>query len=429
MDDGSGGTNVVGRAGAVCAVLLTCAVLGGTTATAASAKGRPSPAPVSRALSDAGVDSSLDPAQLRSQIAEASRLRDDLTASNAKIAAATTRLERLSLQANQLLQEYAKARAAEREARAEADRNLKLFEEMNAQASDDRRAVGAWAFHVYTGGGSIADLTAMFEALSMPASEASDPVAHLAYLSDQKVHALERIQSLAAEQRGVARKAVEARSAATVAALAAADARKKLDGVIAKQRRELESTRALHAEQVRRVGPISGLLLGSENSEALEVTRDLRRALKLPDLFADGSAKACDGDERDYPNGHIPARALCPLQTAPGHSLRPGAAAAFNALSKAYERDAGAPLCVTDSYRSLAEQVSVKASRGKWAATPGTSEHGLGMALDLCGGIESFGSPAHLWMRQNAPLYGWYHPAWAGPGGSLPEPWHWEYAG
>jgi hypothetical protein len=410
-------------------VLLTCAVLGGTTATAASAKGRPSPAPTSRALSDAGVDSSLDPAQLRSQIAEANRLRDELTASNAKIAAATTRLERLSLQANQLLQEYAKARAAEREARAEADRNLKLFEEMNAQASDDRRAVGAWAFHVYTGGGSIADLTAMFEALSMPASEASDPVAHLAYLSDQKVHALERIQSLAAEQRGVARKAVEARSAATVAALAAADARKKLDGVIAKQRREMESTRALHAEQVRRVGPISGLLLGSENSEALEVTRDLRRALKLPDLFVDGSANACDGDERDYPNGHIPARALCPLQAAPGHSLRPGAAAAFNALSKAYEKDAGAPLCVTDSYRSLAEQVSVKASRGKWAATPGTSEHGLGMALDLCGGIESFGSPAHLWMRQNAPLYGWYHPAWAGPGGSLPEPWHWEYAG
>jgi hypothetical protein len=410
-------------------VLLTCAVLGGTTATAASAKGRPSPAPASRALSDAGVDSSLDPAQLRSQIAEANRLRDELTASNAKIAAATTRLERLSLQANQLLQEYAKARAAEREARAEADRNLKLFEEMNAQATDDRRAVGAWAFHVYTGGGSIADLTAMFEALSMPASEASDPVAHLAYLSDQKVHALERIQSLASEQRGVALKAVEARSAATVAALAAADARRKLDAVIARQRRELESTRALHAEQVRRVGPISGLLLGSENSHALEVTRELRRALKLPELFVDGSANACDGDERDYPNGHIPARALCPLHGAPGHSLRPGAAAAFNALSKAYEKDAGVPLCVTDSYRSLAEQVSVKASRGKWAATPGTSEHGLGMALDLCGGIQSFGSPAHLWMRQNAPLYGWYHPAWAGPGGSLPEPWHWEYAG
>ena len=117
------------------------------------------------------------------------------------------------------------------------------------------------------------------------------------------------------------------------------------------------------------------------------------------------------------------------LGNAPGQSLRPGAAASFNAMSKAYERDTGSAICVTDSYRSLPEQVSVKAVKGKWAATPGTSEHGLGLALDLCGGIQSFGGPAHLWMRQNAPLYGWFHPSWAQAGGSLPEPWHWEYAG
>ena len=28
-----------------------------------------------------------------------------------------------------------------------------------------------------------------------------------------------------------------------------------------------------------------------------------------------------------------------------------------------------------------------------------------------------------------APLYGWFHPDWAEASGSLPEPWHWEYAG
>jgi hypothetical protein len=421
---------VIRSAGAAAFAVLVVGVLTPPAAAAAPAAGpRPTPTAHSRAISDAGADQSLDPAELRSQIAEANRLRDELMASNAKIAAATTRLERLALQANELLQEYAKARDAERAARAEADRNLKLFEEMNAQATDDRRALGAWAFHVYTGGGSLADFTAMFEALSTPASEASDPIAHLAYLSDQRVHALERIKSLAAGQRDVATRAVDARSAAAVAAIAAAEARKKLDAVIVKQKRELESTRALHAEQVRRVGPISGLLLGSESQAALQTTKELRKALRLPELFADGSKRSCDGDERDYPNGHIPAKALCPLYKAPGESLRPGAAAAFNALSKAYEKDSGRPLCVTDSYRSLAEQVSVKASRGKWAATPGTSEHGLGVALDLCGGVQSFGSPAHLWMRQNAPLYGWYHPAWAGAGGSLPEPWHWEYAG
>ena len=84
---------------------------------------------------------------------------------------------------------------------------------------------------------------------------------------------------------------------------------------------------------------------------------------------------------------------------------------------------------MTDSYRSLAEQVAVKADKGKWAATPGRSQHGLGLAVDLCGGINELRDRAHLWMKQNAPLYGWFHPAWAEPGGSLPEPWHWEYAG
>jgi zinc D-Ala-D-Ala carboxypeptidase len=428
------GPDVFRQAGAVCAVLAACVLSGTTVAAAAPAPQAatpvsPSPTPASRGITDAGVDESLGQAELAAQIAAADRLREDLLSSNAQIAAATTRLERLALQANELLQQYARARDAERTAREEADRNLALFEEMNAQATDDRRALGAWAFHVYTGGGSLADLSAILDALTSPASEAIDPLAHLDYLSDQRTHALERIQSLAADQQVVALKAVDARSAATVAALQAADARRKLDAVIAKQKRELDSTRALHAEQVKKVGPISGLLLGSEDERALNTTRELRKALALPELFADGSSRACDGDDADYPNGHIPAKALCGLYQAPGESLRPRAAAAFNALSKAYEHDTGSPVCVTDSYRSLAEQVSVKAAKGKWAATPGTSEHGLGLALDLCGGIEDFGSPAHLWMRQNAPLYGWFHPAWAQSGGSLPEPWHWEYAG
>ena len=98
-------------------------------------------------------------------------------------------------------------------------------------------------------------------------------------------------------------------------------------------------------------------------------------------------------------------------------------------MSMAYQRDTGHLLCVTDSYRSYASQVVVKASRGSWAATPGTSTHGMGRALDLCGGVNSFGHPAHLWMQQNAPLYGWFHPSWASAGGALPEPWHWEFSG
>ena len=139
--------------------------------------------------------------------------------------------------------------------------------------------------------------------------------------------------------------------------------------------------------------------------------------------------KACSRNERAYPNGRVPRSALCSLRGEPGESLRPRAAASFNALSLAFEKANGRPLCVTDSYRSYDEQVAVKASRGRWAATPGRSEHGLGHALDLCGGVDRFGTTAHQWMQDNAPRFGWVHPSWAEAKGSLPEPWHWEFTG
>ena len=139
--------------------------------------------------------------------------------------------------------------------------------------------------------------------------------------------------------------------------------------------------------------------------------------------------KACSGNDRAYPNGQVPRSALCSLRGEPGESLRPRAAASFNALSLAFEKDNGRPLCVTDSYRSYDEQVAVKASRGRWAATPGRSEHGLGLAVDLCGGVDRFGTTAHRWMQSNAPRFGWVHPSWAQANGSLPEPWHWEFTG
>jgi len=137
----------------------------------------------------------------------------------------------------------------------------------------------------------------------------------------------------------------------------------------------------------------------------------------------------CRGaDISSYPNGSVPVSALCPLWAAPGENLRADAAHAFQALSEAYALNFGDPICVTDSYRTLGEQVSLYATKPHLAARPGSSNHGWGTALDLCGGIQSFGSAQHVWMRQNAPLFGYFHPTWAQAGGSRPEPWHWEYA-
>ncbi len=134
----------------------------------------------------------------------------------------------------------------------------------------------------------------------------------------------------------------------------------------------------------------------------------------------------CDGAPgvSSYANGFLPASALCPIGVG-SHALRADAAAAFQAMNAAY----GNQLCVTDSYRSYAGQVDVFARKPGLAAVPGTSNHGWGVAVDFCGGIETFGTPAHEWMVANARQFGWTHPSWAQQGGSRPEAWHWEFVG
>ncbi|MDF5757610.1 D-alanyl-D-alanine carboxypeptidase family protein [Spongiactinospora sp. TRM90649] len=130
--------------------------------------------------------------------------------------------------------------------------------------------------------------------------------------------------------------------------------------------------------------------------------------------------KSADG----FPNGLIPAAYLCPLQQR-GQELRADAAIAFISLNEAYRKQFGTPMCVTDSYRSLAAQQSVYYRRPGFAAVPGRSNHGLGMAVDLCGGVQISGSAQFRWLEANGKRYGWIHPKWAY---SSPfEPWHWEY--
>ena len=65
-----------------------------------------------------------------------------------------------------------------------------------------------------------------------------------------------------------------------------------------------------------------------------------------------------------------------------------------------------------------------------FAAVPGTSVHGWGRAVDFedGGGKLTFDSAGYQWLKANAARFGFVHPAWAEPGGSSPEPWHWEHA-
>lgn len=128
-----------------------------------------------------------------------------------------------------------------------------------------------------------------------------------------------------------------------------------------------------------------------------------------------------------YGNGLIPVELLCELQFSPGQRLRCDAAAQLERLNSAFAARFGRNLGVSDSYRSYAAQVATKGLKKDLAATPGTSQHGWGLAVDLSDGIQSFGTAEHEWMRVNAPALGWDNPDWARQGGAKPEPWHWEY--
>ncbi|MEV5575533.1 D-alanyl-D-alanine carboxypeptidase family protein [Spirillospora sp. NPDC052269] len=134
--------------------------------------------------------------------------------------------------------------------------------------------------------------------------------------------------------------------------------------------------------------------------------------------------KSLASESTKFPNGLIPDKYLCPLPKR-GMMLRADAALAFYKLNAAYKRRFGHQMCVTSSYRSLADQHRVYAERPGFAAVPGTSNHGKGQAVDLCDGVQNQGSTQFNWMRANAGTYGWFHPSWAY---SSPfEPWHWEY--
>ncbi|WP_249187761.1 M15 family metallopeptidase [Nocardiopsis sp. MG754419] len=139
----------------------------------------------------------------------------------------------------------------------------------------------------------------------------------------------------------------------------------------------------------------------------------------------EASEGVCAGDDvAGFDNGHIPDTVLCPLPQA-GEMLRADAAESFVALDEAYRAEFGRPMCVTDSYRPYHEQVRLfQEMLPGMAARPGTSAHGLGIAVDLCGGVNEVGTAEHRWMLDQAPSHGWDNPDWARGGF---EPWHWEY--
>ena len=129
-----------------------------------------------------------------------------------------------------------------------------------------------------------------------------------------------------------------------------------------------------------------------------------------------------------YSNGGIPDSELQALSFSPGSKMNKKAAAAMEEMNKAYKADNGSNLTINEAYRDCATQIRYSKELGSRAAPapPCVSNHGWGLAADI--EVGAFGSSTYNWLKANAHKYGYVHPAWAEPGGSNPEQWHWEYA-
>ena len=129
-----------------------------------------------------------------------------------------------------------------------------------------------------------------------------------------------------------------------------------------------------------------------------------------------------------HSNGEIPDSELQTLSFSPGNKMNKKAAAAMEEMNKAYKADNGSDLTINEAYRDCATQIRYRKELGKRAAPapPCRSNHGWGLAADI--NVGGFDSSVYKWLKANAHKYGYVHPAWAEPGGSNSEPWHWEYA-
>lgn len=136
-----------------------------------------------------------------------------------------------------------------------------------------------------------------------------------------------------------------------------------------------------------------------------------------------------------FSNGLIDAAQLSPVPWSNTTSiyLRGDATNALIALNEAFRSDFGYNLPLNDGYRSFQDQVHAKLIYGANAATPGTSNHGWAMAVDVAdrnGYQIGFSDPIYIWLKRYGPTFGWAHPDWAEPGGAGPdEAWHWEFYG
>jgi len=134
---------------------------------------------------------------------------------------------------------------------------------------------------------------------------------------------------------------------------------------------------------------------------------------------------------RNYGNGRLPDSVLVPLSFGKG-KLHRSAAAAFEQLIAASGLKFPG---VTSSYRSMVDQIRVKREEPSLAATPGKSNHGWGLAIDIDNGNRALFDPILQYFKYNAYKFNIYGlradktDQFYTKGFYKGEEWHWEYKG
>lgn len=118
----------------------------------------------------------------------------------------------------------------------------------------------------------------------------------------------------------------------------------------------------------------------------------------------------------------------------------PEAIESFEKLAEEYKQEFGEVIWLSDSYRDYDNQARLRDRYGRGAATPGSSNHGWGVAFDVNGtnvdvdgdgksgtNYDRFNSRVYKWLDNGgAGRHGWVNPPSLRQNGNLPESWHWE---
>lgn len=354
-----------------------------------------------------------------------------LTQRRAQSVMEQTRLGAAAVKATEALQASQQAQRSSEDAARELALQDRRHRAAQARTGDAQRALRSFASSLYRRGGESGQA-----AWYLGAVGGADPRQLLGNLDlaervgDHQGNALTQLEQAEADQQQAADDAQKAARAQRVANQRAAAARAAADRVVAEARQAVAASAAFLTKT-------QDAVLAARQRDALLARARLiaRQRSMAPVAAVEGAlaprpgATCAGGVLRGFPNGQLPEQALCPLWGTSGHMLRADASAAFAQMSQAYAAFFGTPLCVTDSYRTLGEQIALAAAKPTLAARPGTSNHGWAVAVDLCDGVQTFGTPQHLWLVGNSMRFGWFHPTWAQQTGSRPEPWHWEFAG